>query len=133
MKKCIFSSCKKLCFVGGPFYLLNLWPFWPVFDSKFCLFFQIFSQFSRSCLEIQTLQSLTCSLYWVQIRPQQPSKQMSIWKNEQIIFFSYFANSNLKVIFLTLNLEHQKEIISNLESTQNMCVQLHFHTVMTEK
>ena len=34
-----FSPCNKFCIVCGPFYLLNSWPFWPVFYSKFCLFF----------------------------------------------------------------------------------------------
>ena len=49
---------------------------------------------------------------------------MIIWKNEQTMFYIHFANSNLKVIFFTLHLEHQKEIISYLESTQKkLCVQ----------
>ena len=50
-----------------------------------------------------------------------------------MFFYLHFAKSNLKVIFFTLYLEHQKEIISCLESIQNLCVQKHFHTVMTVK
>ena len=48
-KKCIFSPCKKFSIGCDPFDSLNSWPFWPVFDSKLGLFFQIRSQFSRSC------------------------------------------------------------------------------------
>ena len=54
-------------------------------------------------------------------------------KRTNNVFYLHFANSNLKVIFLTLSLEHHTEIISYLESTQNLCVHLHFHTVMTVK
>ena len=53
-KKCIFSSYKKFSIGCGSFWLLSSWPFWPVFDSIFCLFFQIFSQFLRSYAEIRT-------------------------------------------------------------------------------
>ena len=47
------------------------------------------------------------------------------------MFYFHFANFSLKSHFFTLYHEHQKEIISCLESTQNLCVQYHFHTVMT--
>ena len=34
------------------FWLLDSWLCWPVFDSKCCLFFQIFAKFSMSFAEI---------------------------------------------------------------------------------
>ena len=54
-------------------------------------------------------------------------------KTNKPCFYLHFAKFNLKIIFFTLYLEHLKEIISYLESTQNLCVQYHFHNVMTVK
>ena len=43
-------------------------------------------------------------------------------KTNKPCFYLHFANSNLKVIFFTLALEHNKEIISYMESPQSLCV-----------
>ena len=50
---------------------------------------------------------------------------MSIWKNKQGMFFIFILLTlTVKSFFFTLYHEHQKEIISYLESTPNLCVDL---------
>ena len=53
-KKNCFSSCKEFYIDLWSLQLPNRWPFWPYFDGKFCLFFQMLAQFSSSCSAIRT-------------------------------------------------------------------------------
>ena len=58
-----------------------------------------------------------------------PTLKTTFEKTNKPCFLSSFCLLQLKKSFLTFSLEHNKEIISYLESTQNLCFHLHFHTV----
>ena len=126
-----FFLCKKFCIGCGPFYPLNSWSFWPVIDSFFFIFYTllIFKVMLRNS-NLTMLDMLTLSNSNMTAPTLKTNEHLK--KTNKTCFFLHFANSNLKVI-ISHFIFNIKKIISYLESTQNLCVQEHIHTVMTVK
>ena len=121
-KKGIFSLCKKFLIGCGPFYLLNSWPFWPVIDSKFCLFFKYSLNFQGHAQKFKLIKVWHANFIEFKYDRTNPQNEWPFQKTNKQCFCLYFANSNIKVIFSHFILSIKKKLF-DIWNLHNLCVQ----------
>ena len=120
-KKCIFSSYKKFSISCGPFYLLNSWPLWPVFDKNFVCFSNTLSMFKVMLCNsnLPKFDMLTLSSSNMTAPTLKTNEHLKRRTNH--VFYLHFANSNLKVIFSHFILNIKKKLF-HIWNLHKMCV-----------
>ena len=122
-KKCIFSSCKKFGIGCGHSYLIIHGPFGQFLTQNYVRFFKYSLNFQGRAQKFELNKVWHANFIEFKYDHTNPKNEWAFEKTNKPCFYLPFDKSNLKVIFLTLYLEHQKEIISYLESKLNLCGQ----------
>ena len=117
------SRLPKKCCLKTKVQMLPTYSQSPQLAQNFVYFFKYSPNFSSHALKSELNKVWYASFIEFKYDRSNPFDEWAIIEKikKQCFFYLHFAVSNCKVIFFTLYLEHQKDIISYLECTQNLC------------